>query len=66
MIAAGNDAVIPREIPERLVASSVNAQWRQLLVVPETGHRHLFAPLIERPKEFDDALALIGHCLHLS
>ncbi|HEX8957173.1 MAG TPA: alpha/beta hydrolase [Burkholderiaceae bacterium] len=66
VIAAGNDAVIPREIPERLVASSVNAQWRRLLVVPDTEHRHLFAPLLERPKEFDDAMALIGHCLHLS
>jgi len=66
VIAAGNDAVIPREIPERLVASAVNAQWRRLLVVPETEHRHLFAPLLERPEEFDEAMALIAHCLHFS
>ena len=65
VIAAGNDAVIPREIPERLVASSVNAEWRHLLVVPETEHRHLFAPLLARPGEFAAAMALISHCLRL-
>ncbi len=66
VIAAGNDAVIPREIPERLAASAVNAEWRHLLVVPEAEHRHLFSPLLERPREFDEAMALIAHCLHLS
>lgn len=65
VIAAGNDAVIPREIPERLVASSINAEWRHLLVVPETEHRHLFAPLLERPGEFTEAMALISYCLRL-
>ena len=66
VIAAGNDAVIPREIPERLVASAVNADWRHLLVVPETEHRHLFLPLLERPQEFGEAMALISHSLYLS
>ncbi len=65
VIAAGNDAVIPREIPERLAASSVNAAWRHLLVVPDTEHRHLFSPLRERPQEFAEAMGLIAHCLHL-
>jgi pimeloyl-ACP methyl ester carboxylesterase len=65
VIAAGNDAVIPLEIPERLVASCVNAEWRHLLLVPDTEHRHLFAPLLERPSEFAEAMALIAHCLHL-
>ncbi len=66
VIAAGNDVVIPREIPERLVASSANAAWRRLLVVPDTEHRRLFTPLLERPAEFDEAMGLISHCLHLS
>ena len=42
------------------------AQYRgRLLVVPETEHRHLFSPLLERPQEFDEAMALIAHCLRL-
>ncbi len=65
VIAAGNDAVIPREIPERLVASGINAAWRHLLVVPDTEHRHLFAPLLARPREFEEAMELISHCLYL-
>jgi hypothetical protein len=66
VIAAGNDAVIPREIPERLVQSAHCATWKQLLVVPEAEHRHLFSLLLEQPNEFDATLDLISQCLGVS
>lgn len=66
VIAAGNDAVIPREIPERLLQSARCAAWKQLLVVPEAEHRHLFSLLLETPNEFDATLDLIMQCLGAS
>jgi len=66
VIAAGNDAVIPREIPERLVESASSAEWRQLLVVPRAEHRHLFSLLLEQPREFDATIDLIMYCLNMA
>ncbi len=63
VIAAAEDAVIPLEIPQCLVESAGQAAWRRLLVVPETGHRNLFSPLLERPDEFQATIALIMECI---
>lgn len=63
VIAAERDAVIPAEIPERLVASAEKASWRELHVVPGAEHNRLFSLLAERTDEFRRAAELIGACL---
>ncbi|MGB7195382.1 MAG: alpha/beta fold hydrolase [Collimonas pratensis] len=63
VIAAERDAVIPLEIPERLVLSARQARSRRLRVVADADHNHLF-PLLtaERPAEFDELMALMAGC----
>lgn len=63
VIAAEHDAVIPREIPERLFASAHQASWRKLCVVPGAEHNRLFSRLAERPIEFEKTMDLILDCL---
>ncbi len=63
VIAAEHDAVIPREIPERLLASAEQASWRKLCVVPGAEHNRLFSLLAERPIEFERTMDLILDCL---
>lgn len=60
IIAAEHDAVIPLEIPERLLLSARKARSRRLRVVVGADHQHLF-PLLseERPDEFDELMDLI-------
>ncbi|TFV90888.1 alpha/beta hydrolase [Oxalobacteraceae bacterium OM1] len=64
VIAAEHDAVIPLEIPQRLMDSAVRSCWRRLLVVPGTEHNRLFSVLQERPAELDATLSTITECLH--
>ncbi|WP_211442707.1 alpha/beta fold hydrolase [Collimonas humicola] len=63
VIAAERDAVIPLEIPERLVLSARQARSRRLRVVADTDHHHLF-PLLaaERPAEFEELMTLLADC----
>lgn len=63
VIAAENDVVIPREIPERLFASASNAQWRKLLVVEGGEHKRIFALLQEHPERYQATLDLIAECI---
>lgn len=63
VIAAENDAVIPAEIPQRLVQSAHKARSRQLLVVQGATHQHLFGLLRERPAELDAAMDMIMACI---
>jgi pimeloyl-ACP methyl ester carboxylesterase len=64
VIAAENDVVIPREIPERLVASAVNASWRKLLVVERAEHTRLFSLLKEEePARYEEVFDLIAECI---
>lgn len=64
IIAAEHDAVIPLEIPERLLQSASKARSRQLRVVAGADHQRLF-PLLseERPDEFDELMDLIVDCV---
>ena len=50
VIAAANDSVIPREIPERLYASATNASERELLIIPGAEHRGLLPIVLSRPE----------------
>ena len=63
VIAAERDAVIPLEIPERLVLSARQARSRRLRVVADADHNHLF-PLLtaERPAEFEELMTLMAAC----
>lgn len=63
VIAAEEDAVIPAEIPMRLVQSAVQASWRKLHVVPGAAHNRLFSLLEERPDDFQACMALVLTCL---
>ncbi len=59
VIAAEHDAVIPREIPERLVESAIKSRWRKLLVVRGAEHKHLFSLLLEQPEQFKATIDLV-------
>ena len=63
VIAAQNDAVIPPEIPQRLVDAARQASWRQLHVVAGAQHNRLFAQLAERPADFAATLEQVFACL---
>jgi pimeloyl-ACP methyl ester carboxylesterase len=63
VIAAEHDAVIPAEIPERLVAAAVNARSRRLHVVPGAGHNYLWALLMERQPAFDTTMDMVVDCI---
>jgi len=63
VIAAEHDAVIPREIPERLFAAAGQARSRRLHVVPGTDHRRLFSFMAERPALLDETMELIVDCI---
>ncbi len=63
VIAAENDAVIPREIPERLVDSASNAAWRQLHVVQGAEHNRLFSLLKETPSRLQHMADLMAECI---
>ena len=63
VIAAENDAVIPPEIPPRLVDAARQACWRQLHVVAGAQHNRLFALLAARPADFAETMALVFACL---
>jgi pimeloyl-ACP methyl ester carboxylesterase len=64
VIAAENDVVIPSEIPERLYASAVNAEWRRLLIVERAEHSRLFSLLKEEDAlRYDATLDLIAECV---
>lgn len=59
VIAAEHDAVIPLEIPQRLVAAAVSARSRQLHVVAGAEHNRLWSLLAEQPPGFDDTVNMV-------
>lgn len=63
VIAAEHDAVIPAEIPERLVQAASKASWRELHIVRGAEHHRLFSLLAERPAAFAETMDLIFACL---
>lgn len=66
VIAAENDAVIPAEIPRRLVEAARISAWRRLHVVPGAQHNRLFSLLVERPEEFENTMAMVATCLSVT
>ncbi|RFP18423.1 MULTISPECIES: alpha/beta fold hydrolase [unclassified Duganella] len=60
VIAAENDATIPLEIPERLVAAATRAQSSRLHVVQGAEHNRLWSLLEETPASFDAAVDMVA------
>jgi len=60
VIAAEHDAVIPLEIPQRLVSAATRAQSRQLHVVQGAEHNRLWSLLEEDPASFDAAVDMVA------
>ncbi|MGV7210315.1 alpha/beta hydrolase [Oxalobacteraceae bacterium A2-2] len=60
VIAAEHDAVIPLEIPQRLVAAARQAQSSVLHVVQGAQHNRLWSLLAEQPARFDHAVGLVA------
>ncbi|MTV39883.1 alpha/beta hydrolase [Duganella radicis] len=60
VIHAEHDAVIPREIPERLVESARKAQSRQLHIVRGAEHNRLWTLLAETPASFEAAVDMVA------
>ncbi len=63
VIAAENDAVIPREIPERLVDAASNAAWRRLHIVKDAEHNWLFTKLKQTPDLLQQTADLMAQCV---
>ncbi len=59
VIAAEHDAVIPREIPERLVDAASQAASRQLHIVQGAEHNWLFTRLKETPERLRQTMDLM-------
>lgn len=60
VIAAEHDAVIPLEIPQRLVAAATRAQSSRLHVVRGAEHNRLWSLLEEDPASFDAAVDMVA------
>ncbi|GJI99598.1 hypothetical protein RugamoR64_01370 [Duganella rhizosphaerae] len=60
VIAAENDATIPLEIPERLVAAATRAQSSRMHVVQGAEHNRLWSLLEETPASFDAAVDMVA------
>jgi pimeloyl-ACP methyl ester carboxylesterase len=60
VIAAEHDAVIPLEIPQRLVAAATRAQSSELHVVRSAEHNRLWSLLEEEPARFDAAVDMVA------
>jgi pimeloyl-ACP methyl ester carboxylesterase len=60
VIAAEHDAVIPLEIPQRLVAAATRAQSSELHVVRGAEHNRLWSLLEEEPARFDAAVDMVA------
>lgn len=50
VVAAERDKVVPQEIPERLYSSATRASHRELLMVPEAGHKGVLPLLLDQPE----------------
>lgn len=59
IIHAEHDAVIPLEISDRLFGAATRAQSRQLHIVQNAAHNHLWSLLEQTPADFDAAVDMV-------
>ncbi|UWM66203.1 alpha/beta fold hydrolase [Enterobacter sp. CP102] len=63
VIAAEIDAIIPSEIPEKLLSSASRCSQKQLLIVPEAGHNNIWENLMLSPVLYENVRSAFKHCL---
>lgn len=63
VIAAENDAIIPSEIPEKLLSSASCCCQKQLLIIPEAGHNNIWENLMLTPVLYENVRSAFKHCL---
>jgi pimeloyl-ACP methyl ester carboxylesterase len=64
VIAAENDAIIPSEIPEKLLSSASCCCQKQLLIIPEAGHNNIWQNLMLSPALYENVRSAFKHCLY--
>lgn len=63
VIAAENDSVIPADIPERLVSSTVNAAARERITIPGADHNTIWQSLMLSPEQYEKVCLAFEKCL---
>ncbi|MBJ7309575.1 alpha/beta fold hydrolase [Rugamonas sp. CCM 8940] len=63
LVAAEHDAVIPLEIPQRLLAAAGKARWRHLHVLPGAEHNRVWSLMLEQPELYERTLGLMLECM---
>lgn len=63
IIAAENDAIIPGEIPEKLLSSASCCCQKQLLIVPGAGHNTIWESLMRAPALYENVRSAFTQCL---
>lgn len=63
VIAAGNDTIIPSEIPEKLVSSASLASQKKLLTIPEAGHNNIWENLMRSRDLYGKVYSAFDECL---
>ncbi|WP_084172317.1 alpha/beta fold hydrolase [Mangrovibacter sp. MFB070] len=63
VIAAENDAIIPSEIPQKLLSSASCSCQKQLLIIPKAGHNNIWDNLMLSPALYENVRRAFNHCL---
>lgn len=63
IIAAENDAIIPSEIPEKLLSSASCFSQKQLLTIPKAGHNNIWENVMLSPALYENVRSAFKHCL---
>jgi len=63
IIAAENDAIIPAEIPERLLSSAAGCRQKQLLTIPGAGHNSIWQNLMLSDTLYEEVRSAFARCL---
>lgn len=63
VIAAENDAIIPAEIPNRLISSATACRQKQLLIVADAGHNSIWDSLQRSPACYQKVCLAFNQCL---
>ncbi len=63
VIAAENDAIIPAEIPNKLVSSATRACRKKLLTIPGAGHNSIWEQLMHSRDRYESVRAAFERCL---
>lgn len=63
VIATENDAIIPSEIPKRLLSAASRCCQKRLLIIPGAGHNSIWESLMLSPALYEKVFQAFKHCL---